>query len=306
MRFHFFYIILIFFISEIKAQVGVNTTIVNSAAVLHLEAQNTSSIRSGGFLMPIVTEVQQVLIPVSIVDNRDDGLMVFVSDPVTGKRCWEVYDGVLYVWRSINCTNNNCNSDILYEEDFDSYLDETGVNGLSSTNGNYPGGVTKWSLTSFVTFGDNTPNLPGTLIDEDDYAKVISGVLSFRDTNGTFLFETQSIDISGYSDINISMDFSESGSLEYIDDHTNDFECGESESDYIDIEYSLDNGVTFIEIANYAGFGNANHTLVDDLTGTVSFSLNGISGATIILRVRLQNWAADEYYYLDNVLVTCN
>ncbi len=306
MRIYYFYIIALFFISEINAQIGINTTTVNSAAVLHLEAQKIPFVTYGGFLMPVVTEAQQALIPVSTSDDRDDGLMVFVSDPVTGKRCWEVFDGVLYTWRSINCTNKTCNSDVLYEEDFDSYLENTGVTGLSSVNGNYPGGVTKWSLTSFAAFGDNTPNLPGTLVNADDYAKVESGVLTFRDTNGTFLFETQLIDISGYSDINISMDFSESGTLEYIDDHTNDYECGETESDYIDVEYSLDNGVTYTEVSNFSGNGNANHTLVDDLSGTVSFSVNGISGATIIIRVRLQNWADSEYYYLDNILITCN
>jgi len=301
-----FILIFLLTFSSLNAQVGINTTTLNSAAALHLEAQKIPFTSFGGFLMPIVTEAQQALIPVSTSDNRDDGLMVFVSDPVTGKRCWEVYDGILYAWRSINCNNNTCNSDILFEEDFNSYLEDTGVTGLSSVNGNYPGGVTKWSLTSFAAFGDNTPSLPGTLINANDYAKVISGVMTFRDTNGTFLLETQLIDISGYTDINISMGFSESGSLEYIDDHTNDYECGESESDYIDIEYSTDNGVNYTEVPNYSGNGNANHTLIDDLTGTISFSVNGITGDTLIIRIRLQNWADDEYYYLDNILVTCN
>ncbi len=104
----------------------------------------------------------------------------------------------------------------------------------------------------------------------------------------------------------IAMDFSESGTLEYIDDHVNDYACGETESDYIDVEYSLDNGVSFTEVPNYSGNGNANHALADDLSGTVSFSVNGISGDSMILRIRLQNWADSEYYFLDNIVVSCN
>jgi hypothetical protein len=293
------------------AQVTINRLTENSAAALHLEAMQPATMEYGGFLMPIVTEAQQAAIPVSTVDNRDDGMMVFVSDPVTGKRCWDIYDATVQVWRSITCINLDCpiTPTILYEENFNSYSNGTGITGASATNGDYPSGVTKWTLTSYTTARDGTPGYPGTLSNADDFALVNSGVLEIQDANGPLLFETSAIDISGYSDILISMDISENGNLEYTDSaHTDDFNCGQESigNDYVDIEYSTDGGTTFVEVPNFSGLGTANHTLHDDLAGTVNFSVSGISGNLLVIRVRIQNWAAAEQYFLDNILVTCN
>jgi len=302
------YIFIVFLILTFSsvAQVGINTLTVSDAAALQVNAQRIPTINYGGFLMPVVTEAQQASIPVSTSNNSDDGLMVYVSDPITGKHCWDIYDGEDHIWRSINCQGVTCSSTVLFEEDFNSYSNDTGVSGASSSNGDYPSGVTKWTLTSFQSFGNNTPNLPGTLLNDEDYALVKSGKLEFRDTNGALQFESQQINISGYSDILISMEISESGTLEYVPLHVDDFDCGEDESDYVDIEYSTNGGSTFTEVSNYLSNGTVNHTLADDLLGTVAFSLSGISGTSLVIRVRLQNWADDEYYYLDNILVKCN
>lgn len=294
---------------NLNGQVAINETSPSSAAALYLEAQKIPTTNFGGFLMPVVTEAQQLDIPVSTIDSSDDGLMVYVSDLTIGKHCWDIYDGIEHVWRSINCQNNDCNSTVLYSEDFDSYLEDTGVTGASSTNGNYPSGVTKWILTSFDSFGSSTPALPGTLEpgETDDYALVKGGVLAFRDTNGVFLFETQTIDISGYADIQISLDVEESGDMEYDPSmHSDDFNCGYEKNDYVDVEYSTDGGSSFAEVPNFSGYGNSNHTIANDFTGTVSFSTNGISGTSLILRIRIQNWAGDEIFYIDNIVVKCN
>ena len=300
-------LLLFFIVHPAWSQVGINTTSFSDAVVLFMEAQKIPTSNYGGFFMPVVTEAQQASIPVSTTTQADDGLMVYVSDPITGKQCWEIYDGVLHTWRSVYCTNLECSSEILFEEDFSTYLDGTGVTGASSANGNYPSGVSKWSLTSFQSFGSSTQALPGMLVDANDYALVIGGELNFRDTNGAFLFQTQAIDISGYADVLVSLDIHESGPLEYIPaSHVNDFDCGETVSDYVDIEYSTDGGITYTEVANYLGNGTTNHTLASDLSGTISLSFSGISGTSFILRVRLQNWADDEIYFLDNIVVRCN
>ncbi len=300
-------IVLLIHFVPMDAQVGINTTNLSSAAVLHLEAENVQTTKIGGFLMPVVTESEQSSIPVSISDDRDDGLMVFVSDPVTGKQCWDIYDGIVHAWRSINCLNVTCSGDILFVEDFDSYVGDTGVSGVTSSSGDYPSGVTKWTLTSFESYGSSTPSLPGTLLDANDFALVQSGKLALRDTNGIFQFQTQEIDISGYTDIGISMEVSTGGDLEYApSQHIDDFTCGFDNSDYFDLAYSTDGGISFTKITNYIGLGTINHTLVDNLTGTVTVSVSGISGTSLIIRVRLQTWAADEYYYLDNIVVSCN
>ncbi len=302
-----YFIFLVFCAWNFWGQVAINETNINDAVVLYIGAQRIPSTQFGGFLMPVVTETQQTSIPVSMTDARDDGLMVYVSDPITGKQCWDVFDGIQYEWRSIYCVNSPCEGAILFSEDFSSYIDGTGVTGASNTNGNYPSAVTKWTLTSYSSFGSATPALPGTLLNANDYAQVFNGAMEFRDTNGVFLFETEAIDISGYSDIQVSMDIWESGPLEYISvNHMDDFNCGETENDYVDIEYSIDGGTTFTEVPNFAGNGTINHTLTNNLSGTINLSFSGISGTNFILRVRLQNWADDEYYYLDNILVTCN
>ncbi len=291
------------------AQVAVNETNPSSAAALYLEAQKVPTTNFGGFLMPVVTETQQASIPVSTIDNRDDGLMVFVSDAGTGKHCWEIYDSYAQLWRSITCTTEPpCNS-VLYSEDFSSYSANTGITGASATNGDYPAGVTKWTLSSYTTIRDGNTAYPGTLVDATDYALVIGGQLEIRDTNGPLLFQTQSIDISGYTNITFSCDFSETGTLEYYTaQHTDDYNCGmESQgSDYIDVLYSTDGGTSFTEVPNFSGFGNANHTLNDDLLGTVNFSVSGLSGSSLVIRIRLQNWSDDERYFIDNLQVTCN
>lgn len=87
----------------VSAQVSINTLTPSTSAMLHLEAQNFETITFGGYLMPVVTNDQQLAIPVSTSDARDEGLMVYVSDDRIQKYCWDVYDSTSNVWRSINC-----------------------------------------------------------------------------------------------------------------------------------------------------------------------------------------------------------
>lgn len=285
------------------SQVAIGETSSDSRA-LAVAAQNLNG-DFGGFLMPVVTEAQQALIDVSTSNNADDGMMVYVSDPITGKRCWDIYDSYAQVWRSIYCPSE-CNS-ILFSEDFESYTPDTGVTGVSSSNGDYPAGVSKWSLTSFSSFGSNTPALPGMLVDANDYALVQGGELVIRDTNGAFRMETQTIDITGYADILISMDFREAGLLEYdASMHTTDFNCGNTQSDYIDIEISTNGGASFTEVPNFSSYGSVNHTVADDFSGTIAFAMSGITGTSLVIRLRTQNWSDDEYFYIDNIVVSCN
>ena len=91
---------LFLFVNNIFSQVSIGTTSPSSAAVLHLKTSNFGKIKVGGFLLPVVTEVQQALIP---VNDSDDGLIVFVKDTVTGRWCLDIYDSKQKVWRSIQC-----------------------------------------------------------------------------------------------------------------------------------------------------------------------------------------------------------
>jgi len=299
-------VILFFFGGNLFSQVAINEISPSSAAALYLEAQKIPSTNFGGFKLPTVTEAQQALIPVSTVDSSDDGLMVYVSDGSTNKYCWDIYDGVNHIWRSINCHNKPCTGDVLYQENFSTYVENTGVSGANIANGNYPSGVTKWTLTSFQMFGNSVPALPGTLLNANDYALVQNGELVFRDTNGVLRFESKLIDISGYSNIQISMDVRETGPLEYdASKHSSDFNCGDTLNDYVDIEYSTDGGNSYTEVPNFLGNGNSNHTIANDLSGTVNFTVSGISGTSLKLRIRVQNWADNEIFYIDNIIIQC-
>lgn len=88
------------FVESVFSQVSIGTTNPSSAAVLYLKTANFGSVKVGGFLMPVVTELQQSLVPVTFLD---DGLLVFVKDISTGKWCLEIYDAKQKVWRSIQC-----------------------------------------------------------------------------------------------------------------------------------------------------------------------------------------------------------
>ena len=294
------------FITTSFAQaVAINTTTPSEASVLHLEAQQSNGVSYGGFLMPVVTEDQQAAIPVSVSDNRDDGLMVFVSDPVTGKQCWEIYDSFQDVWRSISCSNT-CDT-VLYNEDFNSYAEQTGISGANNSNGDYPSGVTKWTLSSYSTALDGSAAYPGSLGNAADFGWVAANMLEMQDVNGPFSFQTQAIDISNANSVGISFDVTGAGGMEYAYTHTDDFNCGNSSqgNDYLDIEISTDGGSIFTEVPNYNGEGNSNHTIIFESDKSVSVNINGYSGTSMIIRIRMQNWSADESFKLDNIKVFC-
>ncbi|WP_405377907.1 hypothetical protein [Nonlabens sp. Asnod3-A02] len=278
----------------ISAQVGVNTDSPHPSTVLDIDSNNT--INFGGLLIPSILEAQKSLVLTTI---ESEGTLLFVTYP-SGVRCLEIYDGIQNVWQKINCLN--LDPVILYSEDFESYVDGTGINS-SGGSGDYPSSVSKWILNDVL----------GSLA-SSDYVETQSGVLEANDTNGPIQFDTQSIDITGYSNISFSLDISGSGTLEYnpslhATDDTN------MVNDYVNVSYSVDNG-PFVTITDFNGNGNANHTLLPYyLSGgagsapyfpndTVVFT--GLSGSSLVIRVQFQNWAGDEFFYIDNIEVLGN
>ncbi len=99
----------LFFLSALtlSAQVGINTTNPNPAAVLEVEAQQT--IGFGGLQIPLVTPTQRDLINTSI---SSDGVLVYVD--YTTNQCLEIYDGITDAWQQITCANNA--TDLLISE----------------------------------------------------------------------------------------------------------------------------------------------------------------------------------------------
>ena len=277
------------------AQVAIGTTTPSSAAVLHLSAQNFTTTNRGGFLMPVVTEVQQALIPVVA---SDDGLMVFVSDTGTGKWCWDIYDGQDGMWRSINCKPITipavCDTQI-YLEDFAGYSLNTGRDRRTDSGG-YP--VADWVIDDSAA---------DTLGQDNDYAYTNAGEeFELNNTDGPVTLTTRTIDISTYATVCFSVDIRGTGGLEYDhNDHAND--DSNNKNDYINIEYSIDGGA-WVMIIDFGGNGTVNHTLVAPLVadgtfpdGTVSES--GLSGSTIRVRITSNTWASSEKFFYDNIII---
>jgi hypothetical protein len=304
-----FYYIFIFLLCHIAtAQVGFNTDNPSAASTLHIEAEYSTGV-FGGLKLPRVTLAERNTIKVDNRTMRDDGLMVYVHDEISNTFCWQIYDAKIGEWNNIQCFTKTCGGTPLFTEDFQTYNTGTGITGSTATSGDYP--TTNFILTSFSA-GTSEANHPGTLVDSLDYAKVdeISNdkFLSFRDTGGPLRYTTQpAIDIVGYANVSFSIDISSTNSLEYDDaNHTDDFNCTGG-NDYVDVEYSLDGGQTYIEVPNYNGQGNANHTFIgNNLSSTpTTLSVSNLVGSSLIIRVRVQNNEDDELISIDNVSVTC-
>lgn len=277
------------------SQVGIGTTTPSSAAVLHLETANYSTTKVGGFIMPVVTEAEQSAIPVDVSTTRDDGLMVFVSDPGTGKWCWDIYDAEQLVWRSIKCNTvvaAVCDTQI-YVEDFSAYTNDSGVN-EGVEDGDYPGSVT-WSL-----------EYSGANMTSEDWAMVNNGVFELRDTGGPVTLTLAPVDITGFATVCFSVDVAGRGDLEYkpelhgTDDTNN-------QNDYVNIEYSIDGGA-WVRIVDFGGNGNADHTLTAPYNADGTFpdstvSESGLSGNSLQIRIKGQTWAGDEYFTYDNITI---
>jgi len=287
--------ILLFVTSFSFSQVGVGTTTPSSAAVLHIETAKYDTTKVGGFIMPVVTEAEQVLIPITAID---DGLMVFVSDTGTGKWCWDIYDGQQAIWRSIKCSTPIaavCDTQI-YLEDFSGYTLNTGRD-RRTDSGDYPGGVA-WVIddSQADSFGQN-----------NDYAYTnASDQFELNNTDGPVSLTTQSVDISAYATVCFSVDIDASGNLEY-DPSVHSTDGSNNKNDYVNIEYSV-NGGTWVLVVDYGGNGTVNHTLVAPMVSDGTFptgqvSVSGLSGATLRIRVTSNTWASDEKFYYDNILI---
>lgn len=160
----------------------------------------------------------------------------------------------------------------IWSEDFSSYSDWTGVDGGNSPYrnlGDYPGGVTKWTI--------NVDNC--TLSNDNDFVQLLGDAkLNFQDVDGRAAWYSESISILNYTGVGISIDLAEYGTLE--------------NQDFIVCHYRLDGSgwVRFIRKRNDFGTAKA---LVANLTGT-----------SLEIRVRVVNNEGNERHSIDNVIVS--
>lgn len=171
---------------------------------------------------------------------------------------------------------------IIWQENFDSYADGTTT-----------GTANRWtSVCSACVTGD--------------FFEVRNGAFSGQDVNDFSTWESESINITGFSNVSFSLDAIEVG------DHEGPAcNCGIN-IDYFDVSYSI-NGGAFVLIENWNGDGGAGHTLTgDSQNGTFLDSdwdnttviQGGLAGNSLIIRVVMRNTAGSETLTLDNVVVS--
>lgn len=154
----------------------------------------------------------------------------------------------------------------IYSEDFSGQNGKGAIGPIPQT---YSNGV-PWTIDISAT----------TLNVTDDYFIVDNEAFEAQDTDGAAIWLTPTIDISAFTNIQFSLEASQSGVMEITDTFTT--------------EYSIDGGAWTTATNN----GN----LSDDfISATVSDT--GLNGNTIQLRVTANNNANGEVHTFDNVLI---
>ncbi len=160
----------------------------------------------------------------------------------------------------------------IWSEDFGSYSNNTGVQGPGVTNiGDYPASVSKWTIDASDCVLSNS----------GDYLKVTSGHFEAQDIDGYGIWTSESINISGYSNVSISIyGGKDAGTME--------------SNDSIIFYYSIDGGA-------FVMFDFLND---DPSPQRQTLTTTGLSGSTLQVRVRMINNASAEEWMFDNVIVT--
>ncbi len=174
-------------------------------------------------------------------------------------------------------THNALSAEALWTENFDdSALNNKGAiyNTLDMS------GVSRWSI--------DVSN--AQLTASSDWFKVSNGKMEARDVDGSVTWLSETINIQGKNDINLSVLAEETGNHEA--------------ADYFDLFYSVDNA-PYIKVENWQGKGSSSHTLIDDFTAaTITQAIP--QGNSLQVKVEMSNNAGSEYIRLDEVLVSAS
>lgn len=154
----------------------------------------------------------------------------------------------------------------IYSENFD------GQNGKGAVG---PSSIVN---TTEVTWSIDVSS--ATLSNTNDYFQVVGDIFDARDLDGVSIWYSPILDISAFTNVQFSLDASESNQLEVSDTYVT--------------EYRINGGAWTIASNN----GN----LSDDFTSLV-VSETGLTGNTLELRVSMNINAGSERMFLDNVLV---
>ncbi|MGB0429164.1 MAG: collagen-binding domain-containing protein [Bacteroidia bacterium] len=124
-----------------------------------------------------------------------------------------------------------------------------------------------------------------------NYAKVKSnnGGKVFQMSDGDAKWYSESIDISTYNNVDVE--------IELGSEQTGKLDASGQYVDWIKVFYKLDNG-------NWANFTTNNYKVGQLSSNNIKASVSGLSGNSLELKVWAHSTASDEYYFVDNVIVT--
>lgn len=136
-----------------------------------------------------------------------------------------------------------------------------------------------------------------------DIFNVQNGELVGNDTNGEAGWETGTIMIDACQSVEITFTVKENGTMEG---------CGTgcNAVDWVSLEYSIDGNPYQAAPNSFFCAGACANTSViyaDDLTnGIASYSSGCLgSGSTLQFRIKVQTWAQDEFWIIDDIAVNC-
>ena len=223
-------------------------------------SEDISNVGAGTYILE-VTDANGCIITVS--ETLDQGNEIVITGNTNDASCYDGTDGSIDI--SVTGATSSSTTSNVWVEDFED-------NNLYATSDN---GTTAW--TRWI----NSSNY---------YAKVKSrnGSKVFEMSDGDAKWYSESIDISGLSNVNVSVDLSScsggylDGSGRYID--------------WIKVYYSVDNGSWTSFTTNAATYG--------EISGTIAATVAGLSGNALKIKVWAHSTASNEAYRVDNVTVS--
>lgn len=168
----------------------------------------------------------------------------------------------------------------------------------------YPDGTTTGANLNTVNPDPDWTATCATCI-AGDWFEVRANQMEGLDTNGPGTLTTEVIDISAYpAGVIFEVDLAQGGIMEGCAGAC-DFNC----IDWVRIEYSL-NGGAFTDWTSPFGGSCAtapvsapNSYVTFGNFAAFTFSQTGIVGNTLQIRISVQNWAAGEQHFVDNIIV---
>jgi len=173
-------------------------------------------------------------------------------------------------------------SGAIWSEDFQGYAVGSGID-HNGNAGDYPGSVTKWTLD--VSGGSLTT--AGDYLETTDEAGDLR--MEAQDVDGAVTWTSENIDISLYTDVEFTLSAFKNDALE--------------STDYLNVEYQTDGGGWTL-IQDWNGEGSATRTWEGDGASSSASMTQAVSGASLDIRVTMNNNVGGELISFDNVIVS--